>query len=156
MTSARWIAVTAGLLTGVLLGVVLPSSWVFVEEPPAEHAEQEQADQQYACPMFCVVLDEPTPDGRCPVCGMQLAVISGEAKLNAQERQMAGLEVGTLERLPLVRTVRTVGEVDYDETALARITTRAQGWLQEVHVDAMWSEVEKGQPLVLLQPVPPA
>jgi Cu(I)/Ag(I) efflux system membrane fusion protein len=49
--------------------------------------------------------------------------------------------------MPLARTIRVVGEVDYDETRLSRITTRTAGWLEEVLVDATWSEVKEGEPL---------
>jgi Cu(I)/Ag(I) efflux system membrane fusion protein len=43
-----------------------------------------------------------------------------------------------------------VGEVDYDETRLSKITTRTAGWLNEVWADTKWMKVEEGQKLAEL------
>jgi Cu(I)/Ag(I) efflux system membrane fusion protein len=105
---------------------------------------------QYACPMFCTIMDHLPEGGKCPVCGMQMTVITGESTLTSAEQRMVGLEVGVVQRLPLVRSFRLVGEVDYDETRLARVTTRVQGWIEEVFLDTTWSAVEEGQPLATI------
>jgi len=140
----------AGLVAGLLLGFVLPSSWIFVTDAKMEHAGHAAGDTKYACPMFCTIMDEMPADGRCPVCGMDLTPVSGKSTLNPQERKMIGLEVHALARIPLARSVRVVGEVDYDETRLTRITTRMPGWLERVWADTTWSEVSKGQKLAAI------
>lgn len=139
--------IAAGVAAGLLLAFLLPSTWVFVED--AKHAEMKMdgGGAQYACPMFCTIMDHMPEDGRCPVCGMEMTVITGESTLSSAEQRMVGLEVETVQRLPLVRVFRVVGEVDYDETRLKRITTRLQGWLEGVSVDATWVPVQKGQAL---------
>jgi len=139
-------AALAGIGFGLLLVIFLPASWLFTDDVArsGEHGE----GAQYACPMFCVVMDELPDDGRCPVCGMELDEVSGEQKLNRAEQRMAGIEAIRLTRLPLVRTVRVVGEVDYDERLVSRVTTRAGGWLTEVFVEASWADVRKDAPLV--------
>jgi len=135
-----------GMGIGLVLVIFLPASWLFTGDVAmkAEHGE----GAQYACPMFCVVMDELPDDGRCPVCGMELDEVSGELKLNRAEQRMVGIEAVRLERVPLVRTVRVVGEVDYDERLVSLVTTRAAGWLTEVFVEAGWVAVEKDAPLV--------
>lgn len=150
--AARVAVVVAGLLTGALVVGVMPASWLFVSaDDHAGHADHDaSADtdaEQYACPMFCVVMDEMPEDGRCPVCGMDMTTVSGQSTLDEHERRMIGLQATRLERLPLVRQVRAVGEVDYAEPGLARITTRVAGWLQDVEIDTTWTEVERGQAL---------
>ena len=140
----------AGLLAGIVLILILPSSWLFVGADRPDHTGHADGDVQYACPMFCVVMDEMPADGLCPVCGMALAPISGESRLDAAERRMAGVEATAVRRRPLIRTVRVVGEVDYDETRLSRITTRVAGWLEQVWVDTAWMEVEEGAPLAAI------
>jgi Cu(I)/Ag(I) efflux system membrane fusion protein len=139
-------AALAGVGIGLVLVIFLPASWLFTGglAMKVEHGE----GTQFACPMFCVVMDELPGDGRCPVCGMELDEVSGELKLNRAEQRMAGIEAVRLERVPLVRTVRVVGEVDYDERLVSRVTTRAAGWLTNVFVDAGWEDVEKDAPLV--------
>lgn len=141
----------AGLLAGFVLVWLLPSSWIFVRPQGAEQASARGDDAaQYACPMFCVVMDRMPEGGKCPVCGMTMTVISGSSTLDRAEQHMVGLEADVVRRIPLVRTTRLVGEVDYDETRLARIATRAAGWLQTVWIDSTWSEVSRGEPLAAL------
>jgi Cu(I)/Ag(I) efflux system membrane fusion protein len=135
-----------GAGVGLLVVLVLPASWLFTGELADRTNHGEGA--QFACPMFCVVMDELPDDGRCPVCGMELDEVSGEQKLNRAEQHMTGIEAVRLERVPLVDTVRVVGEVDYDERLVSRVTTRAAGWLTAVAVEASWVEVEEGAPLV--------
>ena len=50
-------------------------------------------------------------------------------------------------RGPLRRIVRTVGVVDYDETALADVTTKFKGWIEKLDVNATGALVMKGDPL---------
>jgi Cu(I)/Ag(I) efflux system membrane fusion protein len=100
--------------------------------------------------MFCVVMDHLPEDEKCPVCGMTMTSVSSESTLNRSEQRMVGLEADVARRLPLVRSLRLVGEVDYDETRLSRITTRVGGWLETVWIDSTWTEVQKGEPLAAI------
>jgi hypothetical protein len=136
-------AAGAGLLFGVLVVSLLPASWLFVPDSGPVRAD----GSQYACPMFCVVMDSLPGDQRCPVCGMELDEVSGESKLTRAEQRMVGLEVDRLGPVPLVNRVRVVGEVTYDETLVSRITTRMAGWLTKVHVDTDYTAVTKGAAL---------
>ena len=139
----------AGLAAGLLVGFVLPAHWIFASVAKARH-EAEESGVQYACPMFCTIVSELPEDGRCTVCGMQLNPVSDSSTLNEHERRMVGLEVEALRRVPLARSVRVVGEVDYDETRLSRITTRMTGWLEEVWADTTWTDVRKGDKLAAI------
>jgi len=138
----------AGLALGAALGFLLPAGWVFVDAPPS--SQDAAGDTQYACPMFCVIMEQMPEDRRCPVCGMELNPVSGASSLDAHERAMVGLEVDTIRRVPLSRSVRVVGEVGYDETRLSRITTRTAGWLERVWADTTWASVKKGDKLAAI------
>jgi membrane fusion protein, copper/silver efflux system len=48
---------------------------------------------------------------------------------------------------PLRRTIRTVGTIDYNETALADVTTKFKGWIEKLDVDATGALVHRGEPL---------
>ena len=50
-------------------------------------------------------------------------------------------------RGPLRRTIRTVGTIDYNETALADVTTKFKGWIEKLDVDATGQLVHRGEPL---------
>jgi Cu(I)/Ag(I) efflux system membrane fusion protein len=61
--------------------------------------------------------------------------------------QTMGVRLGEVTSGPLRRRIRTVGVVDFDETALTDITTKFKGWIEKLHVDATGREVRKGEPL---------
>jgi multidrug efflux pump subunit AcrA (membrane-fusion protein) len=43
--------------------------------------------------------------------------------------------------------IRTVGVIDYNETALADVTTKYRGWVEKLNVDATGQQVHRGEPL---------
>ena len=61
--------------------------------------------------------------------------------------QNMNLRTGLVTRGPLRRAVRTVGVVDFDETALADVTTKFKGWIEKLYVDATGQQVHRGDPL---------
>ena len=141
----------AGLVFGAVAAWLLPASWVFAPaDRDADAGAEHETGAQYACPMFCVVMDHVPTEGTCPVCGMEMTLVSSDATLDRHEQRMIGLEAGTVRRVPLVKTLRVVGEVDYDETRLARISTRVEGWLETVWIESTWTEVAQGEPLAAI------
>jgi membrane fusion protein, copper/silver efflux system len=61
--------------------------------------------------------------------------------------QNMGIRVGTVLRGPLRRTVRTIGNIQPNETALSDVTTKFTGWIEKLYVDSTGKEVKKGDPL---------
>jgi len=61
--------------------------------------------------------------------------------------QNMGIRTATVTRGPLRRTVRTVGVIDYDETALADVTTKFKGWVEKLYANATGALVRRGEPL---------
>jgi RND family efflux transporter MFP subunit len=61
--------------------------------------------------------------------------------------QTMGIRTALVTRGPLRRTIRTVGVIDYDETALADVTTKFKGWIEKLDVDATGQQVHRGDPL---------
>ena len=57
------------------------------------------------------------------------------------------VRTGLVTRGPLRRTVRTVGAVDFDETALTDVTTKFKGWVEKLCVDSTGQQVHRGDPL---------
>lgn len=147
----RLAAIAVGLVLGALVAALAPSSWLFVQGPPgAARGPATGGAAQYSCPMFCVVMDHMPEDGQCPVCGMDMTAVSGESSLDRAEQRMVGLVAGTVQEVPLARSLRVVGEVDYDESRLARITTRVGGWLETVWVDSTYVVVGESEPLAAI------
>ncbi len=61
--------------------------------------------------------------------------------------QKMGLRTAPVVKGPLRRVIRTVGSVDFNETALADVTTKFSGWIEKLDVDSTGKEVRKGEPL---------
>lgn len=61
--------------------------------------------------------------------------------------QNMGIRTATVRRGPLRRVIRTVGSIDYNETALEDVTTKFKGWIEKLHVDATGQQVHRGDPL---------
>ena len=58
-----------------------------------------------------------------------------------------GIRTALVTRGPLRRTLRTVGVVEYNETALADVTTKFKGWIEKLYVNATGQLVMRGDPL---------
>ncbi|MGA2240583.1 MAG: efflux RND transporter periplasmic adaptor subunit [Verrucomicrobiota bacterium] len=61
--------------------------------------------------------------------------------------QTMNIRTAEVTRGPLRRMIRTVANVDYDETALADVTTKYKGWIEKLYVDATGALVNPGNPL---------
>src|ERR1022692_4722021 len=61
--------------------------------------------------------------------------------------QNMDLRTGLVTRGPLRRTVRTVVGVDFDEAALAEVSTKFRGWIEKLYVDATGKQMHRGEPL---------
>ena len=61
--------------------------------------------------------------------------------------QKMGVRTSAVTKGPLRRLIRTVGVIDYNETALADVTTKFRGWIEQLSVDSTGQQVRKGEPL---------
>ena len=132
--------------------VLLALGWLTTD------ARAEEAKKLYTCGMHpAVIKDLP---GNCPICGMKLTLIrnagagadtnaasSSAIAVDAATQQNMNLRTAEVRRGPLRKTIRTVGTIDYNETALADVTTRFKGWVEKVNVDATGRLVHRGDPL---------
>lgn len=157
---------------GVLIGLLVSSLFILTgcvpdESPPAdegsgggadsalEHAIK-HLDPKYVCPMHSnIIKDEP---GNCPICGMALvakqidpdAGKSPKVGLSPAVVQTLGVRTAKAEVGTLWRLVRTVGSVAFDETRLAHVHPRAEGWIESLKLRAEGEPVKRGQLLAEL------
>lgn len=84
--------------------------------------------------------------------GMDMVPVyaSGDSMLALSEhaRAMASVETVPVHRRRMSRAIRMVGKVQYNETAIANITTRVEGYVERLFVDYTGIEVKPGDPLV--------
>jgi multidrug efflux pump subunit AcrA (membrane-fusion protein) len=128
----------------------------------------------YYCPMHKeYVSDKP---GNCPICSMKLVpkqegpqdtgkpagnhqaahapqttaqamTETGGIFIPPQRQQSLGVRTVSAEMKNISREIRTVGKIAYDETRIAHIHTRFNGWVENVFVDFVGQTVRRGQPL---------
>lgn len=104
----------------------------------------------YTCAMHpFIIMDHP---GKCPICAMDLepldmSTYTGQVALDPVVSQEMGVRVAEVTSGLLTREIRTVGTVDYDETAVRDITTKVSGWIEKLYVNSTGQPVKKGQPL---------
>jgi len=110
-----------------------------------------QVHQYYTCGMHpWVVLPNP---GNCPICQMKLvpldpAKFSGEVTVNPLITQSIGVRVTPVVTGPVTRIIRTVGNVDYNETMVRDVNLKISGWVQKLFVNTTGQPVAKDQPLL--------
>jgi multidrug efflux pump subunit AcrA (membrane-fusion protein) len=122
-------------------------------------AEKAPGKTLYHCPMHPnYISDKP---GTCPICNMDLVPFVQEESassgkepeghtsivLNAERRQLIGVQVGMVEKKRVAKTIRAVGRVEYNEMTLATVNLKFGGWVEELMVKSVGETVRKGQPL---------
>jgi len=68
--------------------------------------------------------------------------------LDREASELIGVTFATVEKGELPATVRVVGTVAYDETRLASVTPKIDGWVEHLHVDFTGAPVRTGQNLM--------
>ncbi|GAB4161911.1 MAG: hypothetical protein Fur0037_28390 [Planctomycetota bacterium] len=112
--------------------------------------KHEENDTFYTCGMHpWVILPRPGP---CPICHMDLTPLdpskfTGEIAIDPVVVQNIGVRTALVETGPLVRTVRTVGKITYDETRLHDVNLKVAGWIEKLLVDYLGADVKAGDPL---------
>jgi Cu(I)/Ag(I) efflux system membrane fusion protein/cobalt-zinc-cadmium efflux system membrane fusion protein len=94
--------------------------------------------------------------GKSPM-GMDLVPVYEEAgeekepastiRVDAVTVQNMGVRLGTVERKTLVKQIRTVGNLTFDENKIYTVNTKFNGWIEKLHVNFEGEKVVKGQPL---------
>src|SRR5574338_855702 len=74
----------------------------------------------------------------------------GDVTIDLRRQQLIGVRTAPVTREPMQDTLRTVGVVRYDETSLADVNLRLEGWIHDLYVDYTGQPIQKGQPLFTL------
>jgi len=98
--------------------------------------------------------------GLCPICGMPLVPTETDLPtstpssteprlvLSKRARAMASVETAPVTRRPLNKEIHAVGKIQYNETGLATVVSRVDGFIEKLFVDATGVRVHQGERLV--------
>jgi multidrug efflux pump subunit AcrA (membrane-fusion protein) len=114
------------------------------QEPARPHWIAEAAAQMQKGPE---TLGNPAAGGNGPrAAEPNLAPLT----LTPQRMQSIGVKTGVVERRKVQDQIRTVGNVEADETRLADVQVRFSGWVQKVYADATYKVIRQGRPLLTI------
>jgi RND family efflux transporter MFP subunit len=99
--------------------------------------------------------------GIAPDCGMKLVpVYADEEKKNTQppgtveiapeKQQLIGVEYGAAEYETATGSIRAAARVTLDETRIAKVQTKLEGWIDQVSANFTGKLVQKGDPLLTI------
>jgi len=100
--------------------------------------KQAQADSMAGMDMSDTASADSGMAGRAPV------------HLTPEQARAVGVTFTVVQRGPLTRTLRTLGQVVPAEPNLADITTKIDGFVEQLYVNATGTAVRRGQPLLTL------
>ena len=136
---------------------VLPSPAIAADEPLKAGMTDPKTGKKikyWAAPMDpTYIRQEP---GKSPM-GMDLVPVyeeEGEGKepastirIDPVTIQNMGIRTEKVKMGSPVKTIRTVGNITYDETRIYTVNTKFNGWIEKLYVDFEGEQVRKGQPL---------
>lgn len=74
----------------------------------------------------------------------------GAVMINPMKQQLIGVKKYTVQEKKLVKTIRTVGRVEYDERILREVNLKIEGWIERLYANYTGKYVRKGEPLFKL------
>jgi Cu(I)/Ag(I) efflux system membrane fusion protein len=159
----RFIAVLIGVLLFVGYWDTIKNHWDRWTHPRAAAVRELPEGQEFFCPMDPQVTRsgyEPNGDvPNCPICGMPLSIhakgqkeelppgVTGRVSLSPERVEMAGIKTVAIEYRPMIKQIKTVGFVTFDESGQSRIVSRVDGYVEKLFADKTYAMVHKGDPL---------
>src|SRR4030042_2260663 len=71
-----------------------------------------------------------------------------QIEISPEQQKLIGVKTVKVDIRPLQKTIRTVGRLEAEQSKLATVNTKIEGWIEKLYVEATGSYIKKGQPLV--------
>ena len=123
------------------------------KETASAGGDRQKSDRKIKYYKSMMLLGEISQTPRQDSMGMDMVpVYEGEEEtqtitVDPATVQKMGVRTAVVTKGPLRRVIRTVGTIDYNETALADVTTKFRGWIEKLYVDSTGKQVHKGEAL---------
>ncbi len=148
----------------VIIACLAAGASYYLYRNQGRHAGVHTASAIYYCPMHPNYRsDKP---GNCPICDMKLVKLEGASVANAmipevepqaspekgiyiapERQQLVGMKSVVAKRMPLTKEIRAAGRVSADERHMSHIHTKVAGYVEEVFVDFVGKQVNRGDPV---------
>jgi multidrug efflux pump subunit AcrA (membrane-fusion protein) len=125
---------------------------------PIVDANSNKKILSYTCSMHpSYRSDKP---GKCPMCDMDLEAVYADDRnspaakmpemvhISAEKQQLIGVEYGTAEYGPVSGSIRAAARIEVDENKVYHVQSKMEGWIDEVYVTVVGTQVKKNQPLL--------
>lgn len=149
--------IASGVALIFLLGLAQRLGWISAGGGGTQgEVTAEKSNTRYICPMMCT--PPQTEPGRCPVCAMPLVPVISDGgdedgisiTIRPVARRLANIQTAVARSIPLTRSIRTIGEIEYDEGSLATIAAYFDGRIERLLADYTGVEVQVGEPMTLI------
>jgi len=99
--------------------------------------------------------------GIAPDCGMKLVPVyadnspagtmpPGTVEVSPENQQLMGVTYGTVEYQAMHDSIRAAARVTLDETRIAKVQPRLEGWIDQVFADFTGKAIREGDPLLTI------
>jgi RND family efflux transporter MFP subunit len=78
------------------------------------------------------------------------AMPPGTVEINPEKQQLMGVTYGAAEYATATGSIRAAARVTLDETKIAKVQTKLEGWIEKVAVNFTGKLVQKGDPLLTI------
>lgn len=89
----------------------------------------------------------PPPNLQAPSPVTQETEEPPAVEISPEKQQLIGVKTDVVKVIPLKKTIRTVGRIEYDERKIFTVNTKIEGWIEQLHIDYTGRYVKKGEPL---------
>jgi Cu(I)/Ag(I) efflux system membrane fusion protein len=72
---------------------------------------------------------------------------SQSVEIPPDRRQLIGIRTAEVKVVPLRKTLRTIGRVEFDERKLTTVNVKVEGWVEKLYADFTGKYVKKGESL---------
>jgi len=71
-----------------------------------------------------------------------------KVEISPEQQKLIGVKTVKVKMLPLQKIIRTVARLEADESRLATVNAKIEGWIEKLYVPLTGSYVKKGDPMV--------
>ena len=148
--------IASGVTLIFLLGLAQRMGWISAGGGTQIQTTAVASNTRYICPMMCT--PPQSEPGRCPVCAMELVPASSgggdsdgiSVTIQSAARRLANIRTASARSMPLTRSIRTVGEIEYDEGSLATIAAYFDGRIERLLASYTGVKVQAGERMALI------